>query len=198
MIKELNSDWTLRQANDSHNDHAMLQYTKDIPFSIPGDVHSALLHAGHIDEPYYRDNELAVDWVNRCEWLIEREFEIELPAPANRSAGKYAVLVLDQVDCIADVYLNDTLVGKTESQFIRYAFDVQPCLKHGLNKIHLHFHSAVKVAAQKAAEFPFELPHSANCRLPHSNFLRKTPCHAGWDWNICLMPTGIYLSLIHI
>jgi beta-mannosidase len=24
------------------------------------------------------------------------------------------------------------------------------------------------------------------------NFLRKTQCAAGWDWNICLMPLGIY------
>jgi beta-mannosidase len=24
------------------------------------------------------------------------------------------------------------------------------------------------------------------------NFVRKPACHAGWDWGICLMPTGVY------
>ncbi len=24
------------------------------------------------------------------------------------------------------------------------------------------------------------------------NFVRKAACHAGWDWGICLMPTGVY------
>ena len=24
------------------------------------------------------------------------------------------------------------------------------------------------------------------------NHLRKTPCHEGWDWNLCLLPLGVY------
>ena len=189
MIKILDSDWTLRPGSDHLPDLPDKVPDKicDTPFSAPDDVHSALLAAGHIDDPYFRDNELAVDWVNRCDWIIERSFEVDQTWLADNTK-----LVLDQVDCIADIYINNTLVGTTQSQFVRYVFDVGSALKPRLNNIRIHFHSAVKAAAQKAAEFPFELPHSANCRLPHSNLLRKTPCHAGWDWNICLMPTGIY------
>ena len=189
MIKILDSDWTLRPGSDHPPELPDKVPDKicDTPFSAPDDVHSALLAAGHIDDPYFRDNELAVDWINRCDWIIERNFEVDQTWRADNTK-----LVLDQVDCIADIYINNTLVGTTQSQFVRYVFDVGSALKPRLNNIRIHFHSAVKAAAQKAAAFPFELPHSANCRLPHSNLLRKTPCHAGWDWNICLMPTGIY------
>jgi len=186
MIKRLDSDWTLRLAN-AGTDVDTPDAVADAPFAIPGDVHSALLNAGQIEDPYFRDNELAVDWVNRCEWIIEREFEI-----SQSWLEHNALLVLEQVDCIADIFINDTCIGNTESQFVRYTFDTSPCLRPGLNNIRIHFYSAVKIAVQKAKEFPFELPHSANCRLPHSNLLRKTPCHAGWDWNICLMPSGVY------
>ncbi len=34
-----------------------------------------------------------------------------------------------------------------------------------------------------------------NNQIPHMNTLRKTQCHAGWDWGICLLSTGVYQSL---
>ncbi|OED36470.1 hypothetical protein AB833_28105 [Chromatiales bacterium (ex Bugula neritina AB1)] len=184
MIQNLDTNWRLRQPGSEQS----------IAFAIPGDIHSALLAAGSIEEPYYRDNEFSVDWVNQSAWEIEREFEVTSAALAMNS-----ILILDQVDCIVDVFINNNRVGSLQSQFVRYAFDVGSHLQTGRNTIRIYFHSAVKVAAEKAAEFPFELPHSSNCRLPHSNLLRKTPCHAGWDWNICLMPSGVYgeISLQH-
>lgn len=186
----LDSDWRLSKissadivtADESSDGNSEVSAA----FSIPGDVHSALLAEGLIDEPYYRDNELAVDWVHQCQWQIERQFHVD-----DVIAGA-CILMLDQVDCLSTVYINESLVGVTSSQFIRYSFDVKDHLKTGKNSIRIVFDSASAVAKHKAAEFPFELPASDNCRVPHSSMLRKTPCHAGWDWNICLMPVGIY------
>jgi beta-mannosidase len=184
MTIDLNHDWVLRRADKAY-DVAAGNSDISAPFSIPGDVHSALLQAGHIEDPYFRDNEMAVDWVNRCDWTIERTLIIDQP-------GNHMFLVLDQVDCVADIYINDALVGSVRSQFVRHVFIASSLLLPGKNRLSIHIRSAVREAAQKAAEFPFELPQSDNCRLPHANLLRKTPCHAGWDWNICLMPAGVY------
>ena len=74
MIKILDSDWTLRPGSDHPPD--LPDKICETPFSAPDDVHSALLAAGHIDDPYFRDNELAVDWVNRCDWIIERNLSL--------------------------------------------------------------------------------------------------------------------------
>lgn len=173
----LNSDWSLASPDGQYK----------VPFTVPGDVHSSLLAAGQIEDPYYRDNEFAVDWVNRSEWIVERDFQI-----SESDLHLSSLLILDQVDCIADISINNVVVGTVQSQFVRYVFDIQLQLKAGLNSIRIHFQSAAAVAADKARDFPFELPHTENCRIPHSNLLRKTPCHAGWDWNICLMPIGVY------
>ncbi len=36
-------------------------------------------------------------------------------------------------------------------------------------------------------------PYAAqNCPIPDTNFLRKPSCHAGWDWNLAIMPFGAY------
>jgi len=177
----LHSDWRLSQSDA----------TSGYDFCIPGDVHSSLLAGGAIDDPYFRDNEYAVDWVHQSAWTIEREFEIT----ANELTSQ-CLLQLDQADCFTTVFINDDLVGITSSQFIRYNFDIGPQLKAGSNTIRIRFESTSKVAEIKAASFPFELPFlSWNCRVPHTNMVRKTPCHAGWDWNICLMPIGIYGEL---
>ena len=177
MTQLLNSGWTLTCPD---------KYFA-VPFAVPGDVHSALHLAGVIDDPYFRDNEFAVDWVNRSEWIIERNFEVTESQLANGNC-----LLLDQIDCVAKISINNKAVASVESQFVRYHFDVHSFLKVGSNTLKIHFYSAVEEGARRAKELPFELPHSANCRLEHSNLLRKTPCHAGWDWNICLMPAGVY------
>ncbi len=184
MKRLLHSDWQLSQSDS--NDKG-----GNYPFSIPGDVHSALLDNGAIDDPYFRDNEYAVDWVHQCEWEIEREFEVT----ATELSGQ-CLLRLDQVDCFSSIFINNQLIGNTESQFIRYCFDIGNALVEGTNTIRIHFRSTSQVANEKAAEFPFELPYlSWNCRVPNTNMVRKTPCHAGWDWNICLMPIGVYGEL---
>jgi beta-mannosidase len=175
-VIELNSGWTVSEAGAD----------RTFPFSMPGDVHSALLDAAQIPDPYFRDNEYAVDWVSQREWVVVNEFVVDEPALFSR-------LVLEGVDCIATLLVNDKLIGRMESQFVRHIFDVSDALVTGHNRITIHFSVARDVALNKYREAPFEVPYlSWNCRVPHTNFLRKTPCHAGWDWNICLMPIGIY------
>lgn len=163
-------------------------YTLKLPFQMPGDVHSALLAAGIIDEPYYRDNEYAVDWVNKVAWTLEREFQI-----SSAANSQHLSLLLEGIDCLARVFINDQEVGSTDNQFVRYAMDVSSSVSLGVNVLRLDFAVAVNVAAERRLQHPFDIPgESPNCRLPNNNFLRKTPCHSGWDWNICLMPAGVY------
>ncbi len=187
---DLSSRWQLSAVDigQSASRGLVLSTGDSIDFDIPGDVHSALLAHGLIDEPYFRDNEFAVDWVNQTAWQISRHFYVDQSMPARNS-----VLILDGVDCIATVRLNDTIVGYLDNQFVRYAFDVSDNLVAGENFLHIEFAVAQEVAKNRAAQYPIELPgRHGNSRIDNNNFLRKTPCHSGWDWNICLMPTGVY------
>ena len=49
---EIDSCWSLRNADKREG-------RETVPAEVPGDLYSDLLRAGIIDDPYYRDNELA-------------------------------------------------------------------------------------------------------------------------------------------
>lgn len=163
-----------------------------LPITLPGDVHSALLAAGEIPDPYFGTNEQAVMWVHDTPWTIEREFDA---TPADIDG--YLTLTLENVDTIATVFLNGEAIAETDNQFVRYDLDVTGKVRAGRNHLRIAFAVTKDVAKARADAHPFPIPFTYNYLsngLPgvHMNFVRKAACHAGWDWGICLMPTGVY------
>ena len=43
---------------------------------VPGDVHTALLAAGRIPDPYWGCNETNVQWVAQADWVFARAFDV--------------------------------------------------------------------------------------------------------------------------
>lgn len=163
-----------------------------LPITLPGDVHSALLEAGEIPDPYFGTNEQAVMWVHDTPWTVEREFDA---TPADIDG--YLTLTLENVDTIATVFLNGEAIAETDNQFVRYDLDVTGKVRAGRNHLRIAFAVTKDVAKARADAHPFPIPFTYNYLsngLPgvHMNFVRKAACHAGWDWGICLMPTGVY------
>ncbi|AMM85744.1 hypothetical protein AZF01_16440 [Martelella sp. AD-3] len=157
-----------------------------VPLAVPGDIHSALLAAGKIEDPYWRDNETRTDWVHRSVWTARRSFDLE------HLQDGYFTLRFDSVDCLAEVFVNGRRAGRCESQFLRYDFDVTTLLNEGGNVIEVVFHSNSLEAEKRARQSEFPMPYTANSRIGHLNFLRKAQCHGGWDWGIALCPLGFY------
>ncbi|MBB4120916.1 beta-mannosidase [Martelella radicis] len=157
-----------------------------VGLSVPGDVHSALLAAGRIENPYWRDNETKTDWVHRSGWTARRSFNLD------RLEQGHFSLRFESVDCLADVFVNGERAGFCESQFLRHDFDVTGLLREGENVIEVVFHSNSLEAERRAENSEFPMPHTTNSRIGHLNFLRKTQCHGGWDWGIALCPLGFY------
>ena len=160
--------------------------------ALPGDVHTALLEAGEIPDPYFGANEQAVMWVNDTAWTVERRFR----ASAADIDG-YLTLTLENVDCIATIFLNGEPIARTQNMFVRYDLDVTGKVKVGDNTLRIEFDITRRVAEARAEAHPFPIPFTNNYLTNgldgvHMNFVRKAACHAGWDWGICLMPTGVY------
>jgi beta-mannosidase len=167
-------------------------YRTKATITLPGDVHTALLKAKEIPDPYFGANEQAVMWVNKTAWAMERTFT----ATAADIDG-YLTLTLESVDTFATVILNGKVVAKTTNMFVRYDIDVTGKVKAGENTLRLEFDIAREVAKARADAHPFPIPFTSNYLTnglegAHMNFIRKVACHAGWDWGICLMPTGVY------
>lgn len=157
--------------------------------SLPGDVHSALIAADVIPDPYFGNNEQEVMWVSETPWAVTTRFYAD-----DDMRGGFLTLTLSEVDCIATIKLNGEIIGETDNQFIRHDFDVTGKIRDGENELSILFAVARDTAKNRHAAHPFEIPYAVTNQpyMAHINFIRKTACHGGWDWGICLMPTGVY------
>ncbi len=175
---DLSGTWTLTGAGTGHT----------APMPVPGDVHSALLSAGLIPDPYAGRNERDVQWVAQEDWAIERTFDV---TPEMLEGDWY--LDIGSIDTVASVYVNGVLVLDADNCFRRYRPDVTEALKAGENVLRVLIHSSIAAGAARQAAQPFFIPwHPGNSPIPNGNMLRKPQCHFGWDWNIAIAPLGIY------
>ena len=179
MTLDLSGKWNLTSADGSITGASM---------QLPGDIHSALIDANLIQDPYYARNELDIQWVGKTDWILERTFEVS----ANLLKGRQ-FLTLESADTFVRIFLNGKEAGFCDNYFKRWRFDITESLKAGKNTIKLVFESAEKHAAELAAANPYTVPDSkAPVYSPHRNFVRKIQCHGGWDWGPCIMASGIY------
>ncbi len=176
-ISEINlhGQWRIKSADGKH----------EAAYQVPGDVHSSLITAGVIPDPYVGRNEYDVRWVAEQDWIASREFEWA-------GEGQWH-LDVDYLDTVTEIKINNKSVLKADNCFRRYTPDVSQALKRGKNKIEIRFFSNQKEASKRQKAHPYFVPYAAqNCPIPDTNFLRKPSCHAGWDWNLAIMPFGAY------
>jgi beta-mannosidase len=174
---DLAGTWSVRQADGDK---------PAIPMQIPGDVHSALLAAKLIPDPYFGRNENEVQWVGEKEWIVERTFD----ASDSLLAKQSVCLRLEHVDTFCDISINGQKVGETGNRFRRYDFEVKPFLKPGKNTVSAWFKSADLISRERGKALPFPLPIVDNAVVKHINLVRKPACNGGWDWGIALMVAG--------
>ncbi|PKL10492.1 MAG: beta-mannosidase, partial [Spirochaetae bacterium HGW-Spirochaetae-8] len=177
---------------------ATLPYTRffhrqpSVLCTIPGDIHSSLLEAGIISDPYWGTDELHMQWVGTCGWRVAREF----PISPEDLKGCRAMLTLTMVDTVVEVVVNGKVVGSCSNQFRRWRFDCTDALVAGTNSIELLFTSAEKAALAESYKLPYPIPYSEYpVSSPHRNLIRKSQCHSGWDWGPCLLAMGVYESI---
>ncbi len=156
------------------------------PIEVPGGVHSALLAAGLMKDPYWGRNEIETQWVAKEDWTVSRVFDVS----PEMLAHARVVLRLEDCDTFCTLYVNGTKVGSTSNRFRRWDFDVKPFLKPGRNEMRGVFASAWRVADERAKTQTGKC-HMANvpwCK--NQALIRKPACHAGWDWGPAQMIAG--------
>lgn len=155
---------------------------------VPGTNWTDLLRVGRLEDPFYRDNELKVQWVEKKEWEYRRSFKVD------ESFLNHDKIILDcrGLDTIAEIFLNGTLVAQTQNMFIEYEFDVKPLLKIGDNQIHIIFRSILEWDKKQVESDPRVTWTSIKGRL---FFTRKEGSDFGWDWGVRLITCGIWRSI---
>lgn len=182
------SDSELPESLSSKNDNPLFA---GLSQAIPGDVHTTLLENSIIPDPYWKKNELDVQWVGRTDWCMERTVIV----PESFLKGEQFIS-LDGADTFVRVFVNGKEAGFCDNFFRTWRFPVTGLLHEGENSIRLVFESSEKHAVARAASLPYTYPCSVyDVSSPNRNLVRKPQCHAGWDWGICLMVSGIYNSI---
>jgi beta-mannosidase len=184
---DLSGGWTLRLAEGSEGVPESVRAALPVPASVPGTVHTDLLAAGLIPDPYLDRNELTLDWVGRAAWLYEREFEAR--------AGDEVTLLFEGLDTVATVSVNGTVLASTENMHRRYELPVGDALRDGTNHLAVRFDSAWAFAESERRRLGPPLPNQYPAPF---NYLRKMACNFGWDWGPTLVTAGIWrpVSLI--
>ncbi len=173
--QSLDGAWQLRQVGSD----------EWLPGIVPGGVHLDLMAAGRIADPFVGDEELRVQWVAESDWEYRREFTLE----AAVAAEECLALVFDGLDTFADLRLNGESLGSADNMFRTWSWDVTRRLRPGPNELTVVFRSAVRRGAELDARRHLI---SANDQLPGAPYLRKAPCHFGWDWGPKLPNIGFW------
>jgi beta-mannosidase len=155
---------------------------RSVPATVPGCVHTDLLAAGVIPDPYLDDNEARLGWIGRADWVYETTF-------GWRRAGDELVdLVCAGLDTVATLTLNGVEVGATANMHRGYRFAVGQLMRDGDNRLAVRFDSAYRYAeglrdqlGDRPCAFPEPYP-----------FVRKMACNFGWDWGPTLVTAGIW------
>jgi len=168
-----------------------------LPAQVPGCVHTDLLANNKIEDPFFRLNELSLQWIDKLDWAYKTSIKVK------KSLLNHDRVALDfkGLDTYADLFVNGEKVTVTDNMFREYLVDVKPFLKEGENELKIVFRSPIKEGLKKYDANEFVIPVSGNDLAEIgqvegnkmvSVYSRKAGYHFGWDWGPRLVTSGIW------
>jgi beta-mannosidase len=181
--RELHAGWTV-EALDGRVPAAVRE-AGAIPATVPGTVHTDLLAAGLIGDPYLDDNERVQGWIGSTSWRYATMFDW------TDDGFNRIDLAFDGLDTVATVRLNGRVILSCSNQHRSYRVPVQDVLVAGANSLEIQFEAPIP-AVDRASEQLGARPHANH--HPY-NALRKMASSFGWDWGIDTSTTGIWRAV---
>jgi beta-mannosidase len=154
------------------------------PAEVPGCVHLDLLRNGLIPDPFYRDNEAKLQWIENADW----EYRTGIEAGDDLLRYRHVELVFEGLDAYAVVSVNGQKALKADNMFRQWRVDVKPYLKAGANAVEVFFPSPIRAAAKVAATDPWR----DKTHTEEKTYIRKAAYEFGWDWGPRFVTSGIW------
>ena len=179
-VQALDHGWQFRQvtAGAEQDEKGWL------PATVPGDVHLDLLANKKIPDPFFRDNEAKLQWIENESWEYRLSFDVTLALLSRSNVD----LVFDGLDATAQVYLNGTQVLAADNMFRIWRVPVKGNLHVGKNLLRVVFPSPIKAAAAVAALDPWQ----PRTKTEPKTYVRKAAYEYGWDWGPKFVTSGIW------
>lgn len=173
----LNGAWQLRGKKQELDNAEILSLTAN----VPGYVALDLSENGYLPKDLYMGKNITeAEKYDDYEWWYERKFD----APKER---ENVFLVFEGVDCLAEYFLNGTLIGKSENMLIPHEFNIGKYLIDGENTLTVHISSAT-VYNQNA---DYTIHSLMSYGFADETHVRRAPHTYGWD----IMPRAISAGL---
>lgn len=179
MMYELKGSWKFRQLN-----------SKDwMDAKVPGCVHTDLIWNKRIEDPFYRNNEKYMQWIDTVDW----EYQLSFVAKDEILNKEQVELVFNGLDTYAEIYLNNILLSATNNMFRTWTIDCKKAIKTGDNILRIVFHAAAREGLKEIAGFNFQFPLSGGRYDNRASILtRKSAMQYGWDMAPRFLGCGIW------
>jgi beta-mannosidase len=159
------------------------------PAVVPGCVHTDLLRATKIADPFQGTNEKDQQWIERTDW----EYRSSFAADDALLEHEHVDLVWKGLDTFAEVLVNGHSVLHADNMFRSWRVDVRARLVKGANQVLVRFRSPIAAVKPAYDKLGYRLP-AINDQAEEmvSMFARKAPYHYGWDWGPRFVTSGIW------
>ena len=185
----LNGKWNLyyTEEKDAHIDKpSQLENSnyRCIEAEVPGNVEADLVRTSIEKDPYVNQNSFDYMKYEYYQWWYTRTVDI----PNNLNGDKY-ILLFNGIDTIADIYLDDILIGHTENMLVEHEFDVTNLVTPSSTyTLSVRIYSVMNYIRRK--EYSVWMRGCRHCsELP---YIRKAPHMMGWDILPRLVSAGIW------
>ena len=156
-----------------------------MPATVPGCVHTDLLAAAKIPDPFFGANAGSLKWVSDTPWTYARTFTPD----AALLARKHVVLRCEGLDTIATLTLNGRPLGRADNMFRTWEFDAKPLLTPGANRLEITFTPVDAYVKDFVAAAKDTGPNTAYRGMAN---VRKALYSNGWDFAPSLATAGVY------
>lgn len=183
--QEINQGWSFKQGRGNNW----------YPATVPGVVQTDLMDNQIIEDPFFRLNERAIQWVDKEDW----EYKTTLKVDDELYNKDNIELDFKGLDTYADVYLNDSCILKANNMFREWKVDIKGLLKKEENELRVYLHSPIKVDLPKYKDISYPI-EAGNDQSENggifdnklSVLVRKAGYHYGWDWGPRIVTSGIW------
>ncbi|MBI5541488.1 MAG: glycoside hydrolase family 2 protein [Bacteroidia bacterium] len=161
-VIHISNGWTFSYGKDS----------KQYDATVPGSIYTDLIKNTLIENPFYSNNELKVQWVGDSAWYYKNSLNISPDIMLNQ----HIEICFEGLDTYAKVWVNDTLILNTNNMFRVWRKDIKQLLKAGKNEIKIEFKPVSEYAKAEAAKLNYKLSDEERV------FVRKAQYQFGWDF----------------
>jgi len=159
-----------------------------LPATVPGSVHTDLMAAGVVADPFAGLLELGVQWIDGERWSYRTTFTF-----TPDDALPVRLLRFEGLDTIASVWLDGVKLGESDDMFIALELDVSQHLREGTHELRVDFEPAVAVGRERRARYLASEGIARDVvRFDERAFVRKAQYMYGWDWGPRLVSAGIW------